>query len=962
MGELLRTLLNRSLSAGLCILAVLILRFLLKKAPKWLHCLLWAIVALRLILPALPESALSLNPRVEPVPPRTETVTVQTDTGTEHIQASGEPFAANAETPPAPSEPAKRTDALTVLGWVWLAGACLMLGYAAFSTVKLRRRVGASVRETGNIYLCDGISSPFILGVFFPRIYLPSGIEADTRAQVLAHERAHLSRGDQLWKPLGWLLLSVYWFHPLMWLGYVLLCRDIELACDEKVVRGMEKAEKAAYSQALLDCSLPRRMVTACPLAFGETDVKTRVKNVLNYRKPALWVILAAIALMLAAAVCFLTKPKEDDIFGYRYQPTLFGRWVTEPVALSSDDVHSAIVDADGNLYLKLTDGSSMKAGQLEVFRPTKRNFGRRYPVGDGRIPSRSVRWACRCLFTPPGWEHLCFADLLELRSGKTLLVVGWQDEEGLTDPDSDDSSVWWYAELRKAGEPASAVRPGVQNASAAVLYLRNSAFTVTVTSEIDSLKTFDSLILEPTGEVFDEAWEYRIVFDPVSVVKDGEPIEVLFGAESVGIDGWKYTAPKMAGALEWAEGKYRYFVPEEPADEVTPPAPEPEPWQAPPMLSVTGDGSPLQLWRGTYSWYHFQGGAEMDCMTPGEVMTRHPENIPTLTACAGGSVTLSFESGGPEPGSMKVFCYAPSQWDELSPEGSQLKLSEDGSVALPDGEYLYVVSAGWNDETYQGSCLYAFYCDSRSAKTGVVERMGSASPETVLVIFSRFPVDEAALCEALRRASEAGPVEAPEAFNACYEVEVYFSGGPAGYTGEDEHLHLRAGLEPGIVEVYYKPRLGKSETRYFRDEALVDIVRGSCASSDSVDTESYGRYGAELEARAAEVLERLSRRAGAGAFTGYTITELTPLDAFTEDGTEYEVYRWDAAFTCEEPQDALRSDGTWLDSLGRVRGAEPCTVFAVRHGENGDETAFLGGTLYDDTAAGRAAVLRLLN
>lgn len=824
MTELFRALLNRSLSAGILILAVILLRVLLKKAPKWLHCLLWAVAALRLILPSLPESSLSLNPRTEPVPQTAFSRPVTRQPASDPTDVGGHEPAGI--TPSVPAQTEKRAgNPVTVLSWVWFGGMLLMLGYAVFSTEKLRRRTGASLRETGNVFLCDDIASPFILGIVRPRIYLPSDLAPETRRQVLAHERAHLSRGDQLWKPLGWLLLSVYWFHPLVWLGYVLLCRDIELACDEKVVRAMEQSELASYSQALLDCSLPRRMVTACPLAFGETDVKTRVRNVLSYRKPALWVILAAIILILAAAVCFLTKPKEEDIFGYRYQPTLFGRWVTEPVALSSDDVHSAIVDADGNLYLKLTDGSSMKAGQLTEFRPTKRNFGWRYPVGDGRIPSRSVRRACRCLFTPPGWEHLCFADLLELRSGKTLLVVGWQDEEGLSDPDSDDSSVWWYAELRKTGEPASAVRPSVQNASAAILYLRNSAFTVTVTSEIDSLKTFDSLILEPTGEVFDEAWEYRIVFDPVSVVKDGEPIEVLFGAESVGIDGWKYVSPNMAGALEWAEGKYRYFVPEEPADEVTPPAPEPELRQAPPMLSVTGDGVALQLWRGTYSWYHAHGGADADCMAPGDVMTHTPEDIPALTACAGASVSFSVESGGPEPRSIRVFCHDPSQWSEISPERTEIAVSPEGSFLLPDGEYLYEVTAGWKDETYEGSCTYAFYCDSRSAKTGCVERMGSTQPESILEIFSQDPVDRETLSAALRHAAEAGPAEAPEAFGDYCEIEVYFSGGAAGFTGDDEHLHLRAGAEADLVEVFFKPRLGKSETRYFRDEALYTLV-----------------------------------------------------------------------------------------------------------------------------------------
>lgn len=983
MTEFFRELLNRSVSAGILILIIILLRVLLKKAPKWLHCLLWAVAALRLILPALPESALSLNPRTELVPEVSYSepaVTQPMENVTGNVSEMQTAV---------PAQPQKKTvEPLAVLGWVWFGGMLGMLGYAVFSTEKLRRKTGVSVREKGNVFLCDSISSPFILGIVFPHIYLPSEMDSETREHVLAHERAHLSRGDQLWKPLGWLLLSVYWFHPLVWLGYILLCRDIELACDEKVVRQMETPEKAAYSQALLNCSLPRRMVTACPLAFGETGVKTRVKNVLNYRKPALWVILAAIVLCIAAAVCFLTKPKGKDIFGYRYTPVEFVKRA-EKVHLPPEEIRSVVLDKAGNLYLTLDDGDTQatwKAGQLTEFRPTKRNFEIRFHVEEGKLIRRTVRRAYRCIFTLPGTEELCYADVLELREGKLQFVLGWQDEESLTDPDSDDSAAWWYAVLQGQGEAASAVRPSVSDCVAAVLRERLSDASTIVTGEIDNLKTFDSLILEPTGEPFDEIWKYSIVFDPASVVKEKEPIEVLFGAESVGIDGWKYVSPNMAGLMEWVEGKFRYFIEEEPAGEV----PEQRPelritgWQGdalaecvgwswrgsgfasisldagysfvdeqgnrlsaemlplqsdavlktvvpigthkdayrevslrweetknetvkapdhltirrwdedrdtgtltpvlvptdgktfeladgchvyeitaewntadgvdwmqyrielqymafhdssdglrrqPPKLCIPrGDGS-VWLWQGTQSWnYDFGGidvgGYELDCASPWMVMKDQPEYIPTLTAFVGDRVYILPEPGGDAPIRLTVSAIDPSQWGEIAPERMEIEVSEDGSIVLPEGEYLYSVGAVWQEETYGGSCWYAFYCDSRSAKTGVVERMVSATPEAILEIFSRNPVDENALSEALRRASESGGAEAPEAFSGGYEIEVYFSGGAAGYTGEDEHLHLRAGTEEGLVEVFFKPRLGRTETRHFRDKALYDLLR----------------------------------------------------------------------------------------------------------------------------------------
>jgi hypothetical protein len=201
----------------------------------------------------------------------------------------------------------------TVAGWVWLAGVCGMLLYALISFLRLRHRVRASVLLEKGVYVCDEISDPFILGLIVPKIYLPSGMDEQTRAYVLAHERAHLKRFDYIWKPLGFLLLSIYWFNPLLWLAYLLLCRDIELACDEKVVKELDDAGKAAYSEALVHASVTRRMVSACPLAFGETGVKGRVKSVLNYKKPAFWIILVAILACVAVAVCFLTMPKKKD-------------------------------------------------------------------------------------------------------------------------------------------------------------------------------------------------------------------------------------------------------------------------------------------------------------------------------------------------------------------------------------------------------------------------------------------------------------------------------------------------------------------------------------------------------------------------------------------------------------------------------------------------------------------------
>lgn len=314
-------LLNMSITAGWLVLAVVVLRLVFRRAPKWIHCLLWVLVALRLLFPVSIESALSIIPSAETVP-------VDTFMYDTPVINSGVPVVDNAVNPvlsdnfaPQPENSANPMQVLTGLAtYVWVVGAALMLLYAAISTLRLRLRVRESVRLRDNVYRCDRIWTPFILGIIRPRIYLPTTLsDADTYS-VVAHEMAHIQRRDHWWKPWGFLLLTVYWFNPLLWVGYVLLCRDIEAACDERVIRDMDLTQRKSYSDTLLACSAPRHLITACPLAFGETGVKSRIKSVLNYKKPAFWLIIVAIIATTVAAVCLLTDPKpivSDELDAY---------------------------------------------------------------------------------------------------------------------------------------------------------------------------------------------------------------------------------------------------------------------------------------------------------------------------------------------------------------------------------------------------------------------------------------------------------------------------------------------------------------------------------------------------------------------------------------------------------------------------------------------------------------------
>ena len=316
MAAVFLKLLNLSISASWLVLAVLVLRLVSKRSPKWVNVLLWGIVALRLVLPFSIESALSLIPSAETVSP----AVVQFDPAP--TITSGVSVIDNAVNPSLSEHfsavPTASVNPLYVwteiAGWVWLIGLGAMLLYALVSYLRLRRRVSVSLCVRENIYLCDAISSPFILGVVKPRIYLPSGLDEVQRQNVLAHEQAHLARRDHWWKPLGFALLAVYWFNPVLWLAYTLLCRDIELACDERVIRTMDESAVKTYSTVLLACSMPRKAVITCPLAFGEVGVKERVRNALHYKKPAFWVVAASVAVCVVVAVCFLTDPEHETM------------------------------------------------------------------------------------------------------------------------------------------------------------------------------------------------------------------------------------------------------------------------------------------------------------------------------------------------------------------------------------------------------------------------------------------------------------------------------------------------------------------------------------------------------------------------------------------------------------------------------------------------------------------------
>lgn len=331
-----------SLTAAYAAAIVIVLRLLLKRrAPKQVLCLLWLVVFARLLVPASLESPLSIVPSALPgqtqAQPSGKTPAIPGDAGQAAPQ-QGQGTLQAVGVGPAPVIPAGGSaPALTVpdgaapavpnpgpapfpwrpvLAGVWLAGALAMGGWGLASYFRLRRRLFDAVRADDGAWEHPSVSSPFILGLFRPRIFLPMGLEGQPRQFILCHERAHLRRLDHIVKPVCWAALALHWFNPAAWAAYILMSRDIEAACDEAVLRRLGDGVKADYSYTLLALAANRRAPAPCPLAFDEGDAKGRIQNVLRYRRPALWIIVVSVIAAALAAVCLLTDPvaaKEPD-------------------------------------------------------------------------------------------------------------------------------------------------------------------------------------------------------------------------------------------------------------------------------------------------------------------------------------------------------------------------------------------------------------------------------------------------------------------------------------------------------------------------------------------------------------------------------------------------------------------------------------------------------------------------
>lgn len=524
MSELFLKLLNMSITAGWLVIAVVVLRLVLKKAPKWVNCVLWALVAVRLICPFSFESDISLVPEqvgsgelvsewaddyvddVWTIPDTSIYYDAAVFNGREPIYAGDGHYYVVAKYDQL-GEPATVKDTVVpVLTAIWLAGVAVLLLHALISYLRLRRRVSAAMHAGNKVWLCDAVESPFILGFFRPRIYLPSSINEEDVEHVLAHERAHLQRCDHWWKPLGYVLLAVYWFNPLIWVAYILLCRDIELACDEKVIKRPD-TDRKAYSEALLACSVKRSAITACPLAFGEVSVRGRIKSVLNYKKPAFWIILVALVACIVAALCFLTDPvkhSEVEPFGksYRVVETTYvdGSY---SFVMTPENAPKFRVDESKNLieiYVEGSDRTDTYLGALEPTELTKENFDEWFHP----ITSETGMWENGLSAEKIRRENLSAWELTQNRDGSHCRLLLQKSGDlyltyGILETDQGEKRIRWLLKLEQT-EDTGAINGGDAPMS-----------DTFVTSEVDesnpALETAIDYVTKRM-ETFNESWK----------------------------------------------------------------------------------------------------------------------------------------------------------------------------------------------------------------------------------------------------------------------------------------------------------------------------------------------------------------------------------------------------------------------------------------------------------------------
>ena len=541
---------SMSISASWLVLAVLLLRLVLKKAPKWVSVLLWGFVALRLLMPFSIESQFSLVPEqlVDGQIISSGTDILSDEMGKMEIYVGDRQEGQQLVSSAVPDRHFVKTEGYslrTSLSMIWLAGVAVMLAYTLISYALLKRKVATGVWIRKNIYLCENTASPFVLGLIRPKIYLPYWLDDRAVAHVVAHEEAHIRRKDHWWKPIGFVLLSLHWFNPLMWLAYILLSRDIELACDEKVIKAMDNESKADYTQVLVDCSINRNRIAACPLAFGEVGVKERVRSVMNYKKPGFWIILAATLVCIAVAVCFLTDPKEQpnpvivlSSQNYAVEEVTFENGIYSFAVIAGEN--SPVYSITNDMYLssqgEYGEGETWtELGKLEEIELTSGNFDELFKFSFWAEGANALKIRRE---TQQAWK-LIYDDeflyyLLQQKNGDLYLAYGY------TSKSFGEASIRWLFKLAAQSNDLGPVETIHGNLKT---YYKNADDTYQMDGYTYQYR------LEITGRMPNAAMDSTFVF-----LSNLETISFERAWKAAGLSSYSgdYFAPEEAVLVEW--------------------------------------------------------------------------------------------------------------------------------------------------------------------------------------------------------------------------------------------------------------------------------------------------------------------------------------------------------------------------------------------------------------------------
>lgn len=958
MEALFLKLLNMSLAAGWMVLVVLLLRLALRRAPRWAVCLLWGLVALRLVCPVSVESSLSLLPEKvgsgelveEWADDYVGEVWVIHDNSIYYdgaVAAGREPIPSGeggyyvVTAPDQLGEPSTvENTVVPVLSWVWLAGMSGMLLYALVSYLLLKRRMATATLLRDHIKQSESVDSPFVLGLFRPAIYLPYAIDGEDMAHVIAHEQAHIRRRDHWWKPIGFLLLSVHWFNPMLWVAYVLLCRDIEAACDEKVIADMEREERRAYSTALLNCSVHRRRIAACPLAFGEVGVKERIKNVMDYKKPAFWIVAVAVAACLAAGVCFLTDPPllaldlEDNpiqsahCFDVREGgPEGPARPLTEEEiedltyrlkglnGTRRDDAYAGLTAAY-QISAALKDGSYVRASGYHMGNLSRVDVewqGERYVVEDLSFHFY-LDEVCRKRGAPSGEKRPLTLDDVTALSQKGDALT-WADFE---DFDYIETGSGLYIRAYDIDEMFTLLIGGAgPDSDPMYIYLRSN---YTRDGRIDiRFDDVEAFIAEQRAL----RANYLAANDPLP----GEfPMGMIFAS---GAGGWGssltlYPDGTFVGSYSDSE------------------------------MGDTGEGYPngthyTCAFTGRFSDIKKRDGHAYD-LTLAELATELPER--TVWYEDGIRYVASFPYG------------LANSWDFsettrfilYTPETKPGEVSEDFLSWWPEA---YLWQKGERDTL---SCygLYnvhtgaGFFSHSSTPAQGEQTRPDGLDVQEAMrtVNGADFPYPEDLGSASRDKVSEALRDAADDRIPGStlngidyWQMDVYLEGDPDHWTNQNLHFELRCGLEENVVEVALCKQ-GQRSAALFRSEALYDLVRHKRDYGEVVDQAAFDRFAPILTG---QMDTHFAYMSGFEGYKGYELTRFNRVWRYSlGNGGEVELYDFDYALLPQDVERVTWAGGMYLDSKLRVQGHNGGGQFAVRY-QDGQviKTAFMGNDFY---------------